>query len=136
MRHIVGFARNGGSIVRGAIDGAAVRHKVKDPEALMPELYYDVRPADQGFGARIARGARRAAALALAVVGLVAALAAASVVALAAIAIAVIIAAGVGVMWLIARLSRPRRPASEDIHTLEARKGPRGWTVETRRYSF
>ncbi len=102
----------------------------------MPEFYFDTRPSDEGFAARIARIARRGVAIALAVVASLAALAAAGVVALAALAIAFIIAAGVGVMWLIARLARPRRPASVDEQTLEARKGPRGWTVETRRYSF
>jgi hypothetical protein len=85
----------------------------------------------------MARLVRRTAAAALALVGLAAGVAAASVVALAAIAIALIIVAGVSAMWLLARVSGPRpAPVSDTVETLEARKGPRGWTVESRRYSF
>jgi hypothetical protein len=105
-------------------------------ETIMPELYLDAPGKSDGFAGRAFRAGRALAALALMVIGLVVTIAAASVIAIAAIAIALIFAAGVGVMWLLARLSRPRRSAAPDVQTLEARKGPRGWTVETRRYSF
>jgi hypothetical protein len=77
---------------------------------------------------------RRAAAAAFAVVGLIVTFAIAVVIALAGVSIALIVAGGLGVMWLLARITRPRR--GHDVRTLEARKGPHGWTVETRRYSF
>jgi hypothetical protein len=100
----------------------------------MPELFFNAPGKSGGFADRAVRTARMIAAAALAAVGLVVTLAAAGVIAVAAFAIAFIFAAGVAVMWLIARISRPRR--SDSVQTLEARKGPRGWTVETRRYSF
>jgi hypothetical protein len=99
----------------------------------MPELFMNA-PGKSGFADRAARTARLIAAGVLAAVGLMVTLAAALVIAGAAFAIALIFAAGVAVMWLIARISKPRR--SDSVQTLEARKGPRGWTVETRRYSF
>ncbi len=101
----------------------------------MPELFIDAPGKPEGFADRAARTARTLAAAALAAIGLVVTLAAGVAIAVAAVAIAFIFAAGVGTMWLIARLARPRR-STEGVQTLEARKGPRGWTVETRRYSF
>jgi len=99
----------------------------------MPEVTLEAE--SKKAGGRAAMWARRIAATALAIVGFVITLAAAGVIALAAIAIALIFAAGVGVMWLLARIAGPRRRSGE-TRTLEARKGPHGWTVETRRYSF
>jgi hypothetical protein len=100
----------------------------------MPELTFDATSSAGGFAAQAAWFLRRVAIAILAAIGLVVTLAAASVIALAAIAIAVIFAAGVGVMWLLARIAAPHR-VRRDVRTLEAHKGPRGWTVETRSYS-
>jgi hypothetical protein len=91
-------------------------------------------PPEGDVLARAAWIARRIALAVLAGLGLLVTLAAAGVIALAAMAIALIFALGVGVMWLFARLASPRRKARDDL-TLEARKGPRGWTVETRSFS-
>ena len=103
----------------------------------MPEtIDHDAHAAEPSLQARAGWIMRRVAAIALAVVGFVVTLAAAGVLLVAAIAIAVIIAAGVAVMWLLGRLSVSRRDARRTPRTLEAQKGPQGWTVDVRHYSF
>jgi Flp pilus assembly protein TadB len=100
----------------------------------MPETTFDAERSTESLAAQAVVLFRRAAIAVLAGLGLIVTLAAAGVIALAAIAIAVIFAAGVGVMWLLARIAAPRR-ARRDVRILEAHKGPRGWTVETRGFS-
>lgn len=83
--------------------------------------------------------ASRVIALLIAGVAVVLTVAAAGVIAIAALAVSAIAAIGVGILWLVGRFARPRPPRREgpgDDQTLEARKGPRGWTVEARRFSF
>jgi hypothetical protein len=101
----------------------------------MPELSTDTQPRAERMAENATAMLRRLAASALMVVGFIVTFATALVIALAALVVALIVAAGVGVMWLLARLAGPRR-AAHSPRTLEARKGPRGWTVETRRFSF
>jgi hypothetical protein len=102
----------------------------------MHELPTESRPKAELLRTRGARLARRLAAAALLGVGFLVTLATASVIALAALVIALLVAAGMGAMWVLARLAGPRRSGQSSLRTLEARKGPRGWTVETRRFSF
>ncbi len=99
----------------------------------MRELSTGTRLRGERLIARAAWLVRRLAASALMVVAFVVTFAVAGVIALAALVVALIVAGGIGVMWILARLAGPRRSASP--RTLEARKGPRGWTVETRRFS-
>ena len=100
----------------------------------MPELSSDSHPQAELLLENGGRLLRRLAALALMGVAFIVALAAAGVIAIAALVVALIVAGGVGAMWLLSRLAGPRR--SPAVRTLEARKGPRGWTVETTRFSF
>jgi tetrahydromethanopterin S-methyltransferase subunit B len=99
------------------------------------ERFDDEDPRANRFPGRAGAFVRRAAAVTLLVIGFVVTLAATGVLVLAALAIAVIALAGIAVMWLLGRVLGGRRAAA-DTRTLEARKGPHGWTVETRRYSF
>jgi hypothetical protein len=65
---------------------------------------------------------------------LAAVIGAAFVVAVAAFAIAALVTVGIGLAWTIARALHKRRNGGggdDAPPVLDARKGPRGWTVET-----
>ena len=124
----------------------------------MPESVIPIRARVRDWSANLGLAARRILALVIAVAGLVLALAAASVFAIAALAIGIAIAVGLALVWLWARITgragpvrftvwrteasagkpeagrkRDAAPGAVSEETLEAHKGPQGWTVETER---
>ncbi|MGD2131573.1 MAG: hypothetical protein PVI23_02205 [Maricaulaceae bacterium] len=117
----------------------------------MPEAVISTDPKPRDWSASAGLLLRRIIAAAIVIAALIVAFAAAGVIALAALLIAVSVAVGLGLMWLWARITGRSAPARftvwrvrtvqrdeyeaarklDSAETLDAQKGPQGWTVET-----